>query len=85
MDSPICCAVSTAVTDIIPDVVFVHDIEFMPLLSTLAAISTLIQITDEKPGTIRNIGISGYSLPSLVRVARLARDNLPRPLDVVQV
>ena len=67
------------------DVVFVHDIEFMPLLSTLTAISTLIQITDEKPGIIRNIGISGYSLPSLVRVARLARDHLPRPLDVVQV
>ncbi|KIM95424.1 hypothetical protein OIDMADRAFT_59892 [Oidiodendron maius Zn] len=67
------------------DVVFVHDVEFMPLLSTLTAISTLDSIAAEQPGVIRNIGISGYSLPTLVKLARLTRQHLHRPLDAVQV
>ncbi|KAH8799145.1 Aldo/keto reductase family-domain-containing protein [Xylogone sp. PMI_703] len=67
------------------DVVFVHDIEFMPPLSALAAVATLVAIANERSGIIRNIGVSGYSLQSLVELARLVREHLHRPLDVVQV
>ncbi|KFY18592.1 hypothetical protein V493_08483 [Pseudogymnoascus sp. VKM F-4281 (FW-2241)] len=67
------------------DVVFVHDVEFMPPLTSLSAIATLLAIADEQPGVIRHIGISGYSLPALVKLARLARNHLQRPLDAVQV
>ena len=67
------------------DVVFVHDVEFMPLLTSLSAIATLVAISEEQPGVVRNIGISSYSLSTLAKLARVARDHLPRPLDVVQV
>ncbi|KAH8799448.1 Aldo/keto reductase family-domain-containing protein [Xylogone sp. PMI_703] len=67
------------------DVVFVHDIEFMPLLSALSAVATLVAIAKEQPGVIRNIGVSGYSLKSLVTLAHLTREHLHRPLDAVQV
>jgi D-arabinose 1-dehydrogenase len=67
------------------DVVFVHDIEFMPPLTALTAVATLISISEEQPSVIRNIGVSGYSLPALVKLASLARHHLHRPLDVVQV
>ena len=67
------------------DVVFVHDVEFMPLLTSLIAISTLFAIADEQPGVIRHIGISGYDLPTIMKLACLTRDHLRRPLDTVQV
>lgn len=67
------------------DVVFVHDVEFMPLLTSLIAISTLFTIANERPGIIRNIGISGYDLPTITKLARLTREHLHRPLDTVQV
>lgn len=66
------------------DVVFVHDVQFMPALTALIAISTLFAIADEQPSIIRNIGISGYSFPALVNLAHLARDQLRRPLDAVR-
>ncbi|KFY63652.1 hypothetical protein V497_01937 [Pseudogymnoascus sp. VKM F-4516 (FW-969)] len=67
------------------DVVFVHDVEFMPPLTSLGAIATLFAIADEQPGVIRHVGISGYSLSAMVKLAYLARSRLQRPLDVVQV
>jgi aryl-alcohol dehydrogenase-like predicted oxidoreductase len=67
------------------DVVFVHDVEFMPLLTSLIAISTLFTIANEQPGIIRNIGISGYDLLTITKLARLTRDHLHLPLDTVQV
>lgn len=64
------------------DVVFCHDVEFVSDASCLAALSTLWQFVDE--GKIRYVGISGYPIEKLVRVARLCREKLGRSVDVVQ-
>jgi D-arabinose 1-dehydrogenase len=67
------------------DVVFVDNVESMPLLTSLIAISTLFTMANKQPGMIRNIGISGYDLPTIAKLARLTRDHLHRPLDTVQI
>lgn len=49
----------------------------------LEALSTLRSLQSE--GKIRNIGISGYPLPVLLRIALLTKNTPPyRPLDIVQ-
>ncbi|KAK0527128.1 hypothetical protein OC835_005077, partial [Tilletia horrida] len=53
-------------------------------LQVLAALSELFKLKDE--GKIRAVGISGYPLPVLLRIARLAataKEGPQRPLDVI--
>ncbi|KAL5341973.1 Aldo/keto reductase family-domain-containing protein [Aspergillus crustosus] len=64
------------------DVVFCHDIELVPEESVLQAIGVLLEFVRE--GTVRHVGISGYPINILARVARRARDVYGRPLDVIQ-
>jgi D-arabinose 1-dehydrogenase len=64
------------------DVVFCHDVEFISDDAVVAAVATLWEFVAE--GKIRYIGISGYPIEKLVRVARLCKEKLGRPLDVVQ-
>ncbi|KAL2817908.1 Aldo/keto reductase family-domain-containing protein [Aspergillus cavernicola] len=64
------------------DVVFCHDIEFVAEESVLQAIGVLLEMV--AAGTVRYIGISGYPIDRLARVARRARDLYGRPLDVIQ-
>ncbi|KAL4866125.1 hypothetical protein BDV12DRAFT_210670 [Aspergillus spectabilis] len=64
------------------DVVFCHDIELVPEESALKAIGVLLEFV--AAGTVRYIGISGYPIHVLARVARRTRDIYGRPLDVIQ-
>jgi len=45
------------------------------------AAAALFKLKDE--GTIRNVGISGYPLPTLLRLSILIKSKLNRPLDAV--
>ncbi|PRP73874.1 hypothetical protein PROFUN_16492 [Planoprotostelium fungivorum] len=47
----------------------------------IQAAATLFQLKDE--GIIRNVGISGYPLPTLLRLSILIRLRLQRPLDAI--
>lgn len=64
------------------DVVFCHDIEFVSIEEAVKAVGTLFEIA--KTGAIRSVGISGYKIETLARVATLARERYGRPVDVVQ-
>ncbi|KAF2020244.1 Aldo/keto reductase, partial [Aaosphaeria arxii CBS 175.79] len=64
------------------DVVFCHDVEFVSESSALDALAVLWGLVSE--GKIRYVGISGYPLGTLIRLAGLAREKFGRPLDVVQ-
>lgn len=64
------------------DVVFCHDVEFVSDTAVVAAVATLWEFVDQ--GKVRYVGISGYPIEKLVRVARLCREQLGRPLDIVQ-
>ncbi|KAL4884891.1 Aldo/keto reductase family-domain-containing protein [Aspergillus karnatakaensis] len=64
------------------DVVFCHDIELVPEDSVLQAIGVLLEFV--AAGTVRYIGISGYPIHVLARVARRTPEIYGRPLDVIQ-
>jgi D-arabinose 1-dehydrogenase len=64
------------------DVVFCHDVEFISDDAVVAAVATLWEFVAE--GKIRYVGISGYPIEKLLRVARLCKEKLGRPLDIVQ-
>ncbi|KAL4930285.1 Aldo/keto reductase family-domain-containing protein [Aspergillus undulatus] len=64
------------------DVVFCHDIELVPEEDVLEAIGVLWEMV--AAGTVRYVGISGYPIDTLARVARRAREIYGRPLDVIQ-
>ncbi|KAH6707558.1 Aldo/keto reductase family-domain-containing protein [Leptodontidium sp. MPI-SDFR-AT-0119] len=64
------------------DVVFCHDIEYVTDEDALGAIEVLLQLRDE--GVIRYVGISGYPVDKLIRVANVARVRFGQPLDAVQ-
>ncbi|KAI0637704.1 Aldo/keto reductase [Trametes polyzona] len=50
--------------------------------AVLDAVAELRRLQDE--GVVKHVGISGYPLPTLLRLARLVRHTAPfRPLDVV--
>lgn len=64
------------------DVVFCHDVEFVPEEDVLQAVEVLLDFV--RDGRIRYIGISGYRIDVLARVARRVMEVYGRPLDVVQ-
>lgn len=64
------------------DVVFCHDIEYVTEDEAVTAVGVLFNLVDE--GKIRYVGVSGYVIAKLVRVANLAREKYGRPLDAVQ-
>ncbi|KAK9467838.1 NADP-dependent oxidoreductase domain-containing protein [Lipomyces arxii] len=63
------------------DIVYAHDVEFVPLDETLGGIAELFKMKDE--GIIRNVGISGYPVPVLIKLAKLVRNKLGRTIDAV--
>ncbi|GME44451.1 Aldo/keto reductase [Neofusicoccum parvum] len=65
------------------DVVFAHDVEFVPVADAVAAVGALLELVRE--GKVRYVGISGYPLPRLVEVARAVRERFGRGVDAVQV
>ncbi|KAK5716865.1 hypothetical protein LTR17_016316 [Elasticomyces elasticus] len=64
------------------DVVFCHDVEFVTEDDALGAIGELLKLVDE--GKVRNVGISGYRIDVLSRVAQSVRERYGRPVDVIQ-
>lgn len=64
------------------DVVFCHDVEFVPEEEVLEAIGVLLEMV--RAGQIRYIGISGYRIDILARLSRRAKERYSRPLDIVQ-
>jgi aryl-alcohol dehydrogenase-like predicted oxidoreductase len=64
------------------DVVFCHDVEFVPEEEVLEAVGVLLEMVRE--GHIKYVGISGYRIDVLARIARRVRETYSRPLDIVQ-
>ena len=64
------------------DVVFCHDVEFVSDDAVVAAVAALWEFV--AAGKVRYVGISGYPIEKLVRVAKLCVEKLGRPLDIVQ-
>ncbi|KAI9766450.1 MAG: hypothetical protein M1840_006557 [Geoglossum simile] len=64
------------------DVVYCHDVEFVPAAEVLTAIRELRRIRDEE-GSIRYIGISGYPVSLLCELAEMILQETGEPLDAV--
>ncbi|KAF7719389.1 Uncharacterized protein PECH_004884 [Penicillium ucsense] len=64
------------------DVVFCHDVEFVPEAEVMEAIGVLLEMVHE--GLIKYIGISGYRIDVLAQIAQRARTEFGRPLDIIQ-
>ncbi|BDD63935.1 hypothetical protein MPDQ_006279 [Monascus purpureus] len=64
------------------DVIFCHDAEYITDGETLIAIGVLLDFV--RDGKIRYVGISGYRIDILMRLAKAARQRYSRPLGVVQ-
>lgn len=64
------------------DVVFCHDVEFVPEEEVMGAIDVLLDMVHE--GHIRYVGISGYRIDILARIARRVQREYSRPLDIIQ-
>ncbi|KAF2747963.1 Aldo/keto reductase [Sporormia fimetaria CBS 119925] len=65
------------------DLVYCHDIEFVPSAEVLEAVRELRRIRDEE-GTIRYIGISGYPVDVLAAAAEMVVKETGEPVDAVQ-
>jgi D-arabinose 1-dehydrogenase len=64
------------------DVVFCHDVEFVSREEAVVAVGTLFDMVDE--GKIKQVGISGYNIETLIGVARESRLRYGRSISVVQ-
>lgn len=64
------------------DVVFCHDVEFVPEEEVLEAVGVLLEMVRE--GHIKYVGISGYRIDILAHIARRVQETYSRPLDIVQ-
>jgi len=64
------------------DVVFCHDVEFVSIEEAVEAVGTLFHLVQE--GHVNYVGISGYNLDVLSRVAKLVFQTYGQPVDVVQ-
>jgi aryl-alcohol dehydrogenase-like predicted oxidoreductase len=62
--------------------VFCHDVEFVPEEEAMGAIGVLLEMVRE--GHIRYVGISGYRIDILARIARRVQSQYSRPLDIIQ-
>ncbi|KAF4823769.1 D-arabinose 1-dehydrogenase [Colletotrichum siamense] len=64
------------------DVVFCHDVEFVPKQDVITAAGVLLDL--QRTGHIRRVGISGYDIDVLVEIAATVLERHGRPVDVVQ-
>ncbi|KXN86314.1 D-arabinose 1-dehydrogenase [Leucoagaricus sp. SymC.cos] len=64
------------------DAVYLHDVEFVASGKILDAFAELRKLKQE--GVVRNVGIAGYPLPTLLRIAILIKNTPPsEPVDVL--
>ncbi|KXJ92998.1 NADP-dependent oxidoreductase domain-containing protein [Microdochium bolleyi] len=64
------------------DVVFCHDVEYVSEEEAITAVGVLFEF--QRAGTIHRVGISGYDMDVLAKVAGLARERYGKPVDVIQ-
>lgn len=64
------------------DVVYCHDVEFVSEAEVLEAVKELRRIRDED-GTVKYVGISGYPVHVLCRLAEMVVQETGEPLDAV--
>lgn len=64
------------------DVVFCHDVEYVGEAEAVGAVGTLFELVQQ--GIVKHVGISGYDLDVLSRVANLVLRTYGKPVDVVQ-
>lgn len=64
------------------DVVYCHDVEFVSEDAAMEAILELRRIRDED-GTIKYVGISGYPVDVLCKLAKRVLEETGEPLDIV--
>ncbi|EKG20580.1 Aldo/keto reductase [Macrophomina phaseolina MS6] len=64
------------------DVVYCHDVEFVSDDEVMAAVRELRRIRDED-GTVKYVGISGYPVETLCRLAERVLAETGEPLDIV--
>jgi D-arabinose 1-dehydrogenase len=64
------------------DVVYAHDVEFVTESEVMECIEELRRMRGE--GLVRYVGICGYPVPVLSRLAERIRDVTGEPLDIVQ-
>ncbi len=62
------------------DVVLMHDVEFVSREEAVAAATVLFDLKDQ--GIVKNVGLSGYPLPTILDRATFVGEQV-RPLDVV--
>ncbi|KNZ75693.1 D-arabinose 1-dehydrogenase [Termitomyces sp. J132] len=64
------------------DTVYLHDVEFVCTPKILDAYAELRKLQEE--GLVKNIGITGYPLPTLLRLALLILHTPPfKPVDII--
>lgn len=63
------------------DLVYAHDVEFVSAPDVLAAVTELRRLRDQ--GLVRYVGISGYPVAVLARLAELVLEQTGEPLDAV--
>lgn len=63
------------------DVVYCHDVEFVSEEDVLIAVTELRRLRDE--GLLRYVGISGYPVEILSRIAERVLEETGEPLDIV--
>jgi aryl-alcohol dehydrogenase-like predicted oxidoreductase len=64
------------------DVVFCHDVEYVLEEEVLEVVGVLFEFVEKK--VIQYVGISGYPIEKLVRLAHTIRTKYNQPLDAVQ-
>lgn len=64
------------------DLVYCHDVEFVSEDEAVEAVKELRRIRD-RDGTVRYVGISGYPLPVLCKIAKRVLEETGEPLDAV--
>lgn len=63
------------------DVIYLHDVEFVPTEEALAAIGELFKLKAE--GHVKYVGLSGYPVDYIYKLAVEVKDTLGSPLDLV--
>ncbi|OJD33134.1 l-galactose dehydrogenase (l-) [Diplodia corticola] len=65
------------------DVVYCHDVEFVSDDEVVAAVRELRRLRDAPASTVRHVGISGYPVATLCRLAERVLRDTGEPLDAV--
>lgn len=63
------------------DVLYLHDVEFVPAADSVAALREMFEL--KKQGKVHHVGMSGYPVDYLLKLAKYVRQELGHPLDLI--